>query len=1008
MRKLFKDLSSGYRHLRHLAGIRVQVRDWGDLTSALAKAPHLLYRWFPEARPRGLVPLGEAVAGSRFSEYLSSEKLPYYPRRRHLESYPAPLGSGIDDEAGLLESFEKFQVNGLVITGGGGFGKTRLMFELGHLAQSRDWPVLRVRGELKPESLERLADRLRPASPALLLIDYIETQPAYGEAIETLDLLVDERSIPLRYIACCRSSFYPAIQLIGRHRRVDLSPQMSDPAAAAWLQDFRESTVRHIVASTGVPLPDRVLAMSRGTPVLAVFAAWLYAHGRSSDLHNLLAEPDFGTWVRKRLQQSFPDPSTADRLGMFMAFFPIQECAVDLLDERQTGLLDTLAQDGWIERVEADLAGAARWEVAHDVLADQVLLACLAVRPATTRLFVRNLFQEAARLGCVLSAFTALQRVSAQSLLGELPWTELITEAMERQPEAWRHARTAALRFPLLDVREQIELLGVKGPAWDGSEEDVEFQNVLGWLAHAVVGGEEIEPAKRVVLLLWVRKAAPRALRSNYLLTQSLRLDPPSVRDPALHWLLSHPGLFQTHYLLRGWLLAKQPPAEVWPIVAKWLARFGQRPHASFVLQSWLDAGGELGLVKEAVSQWLDENGEALEAEFVLQSWLDAGGEPALVKEAVRLWLDQNGTALEAQFVLKSWLDAGGKPALVKEAVRLWLDGEQGTVLEASFVLQSWLDAGGEPALMREAVSLWLDHNGTALEAQFVFKSWLDAGGEKALVTEAVSLWLDLNGAALEAQFVLKSWLDAGGEKELVKEAIGLWLASFSEDPEADFLIRAWLRSKGEFDLVREPAIRWMRLHKDSREASFLAKSLALEAELPTETVHDILAWCRTFSSSEDALWRLAQLGPHYHRVELTSDLLITFEKVAGAMFTNQALHATKRALMWQVFSLFSRWRELRVPTQSLFLAWLRHPASFSAEPSELSLMGQAPELLLYIVGLVSRGALSVEGDRPHLVRFFAWLATWRPDHQDQVRSFLANRAGLSEPVSPVNAAAPP
>jgi len=304
-------------------------------------------------------------------------------------------------------------------------------------------------------------------------------------------------------------------------------------------------------------------------------------------------------------------------------------------------------------------------------------------------------------------------------------------------------------------------------------------------------------------------------------------------------------------------------------------------------------------------------------------------------------------------------------------------------------------------------VILWLGAHGTALEAGFVLAAWLDAGGEKELVKGTVILWLGAHGTALEAEFVLKAWLDAGGEKDLVRDGVGLWLACFSEVPETDYLIRAWLQRKGEFALVRGPAILWMRLYKNDQEAAFLTKFLAKQVDLPTETVHDILAWCRNFFSSEDALWRLTSLGRHFHRAELTSDFLITFEGIARSAFTQQEIQATKRALMWQVFSLFSRWRELRVPTQILFLTWLRHPDSFSPMPSDLISRGQSPELLLYIAELISSKALSVKSDRPHLARFFVWLATWKPEHQDEVRAFLVKRAGEPEPPNADPMAAP-
>jgi hypothetical protein len=202
----FQNLATAHAHLRHLGSLRVLVRDWEDLSARLSARPHLLFRWFPKGRPRGLVVLGEEAAGSRFSEYLTGARLPYYARRQHLADHPAPAGREIPDEEGLLASFEATGARGLVITGGGGFGKTRLMVELGLLAQAVGWAVFRVQGNLRTEALEVLAERLRPETPALVLVDYIETQPAYGDWVETLEILADQRKISLRYVACCRSA----------------------------------------------------------------------------------------------------------------------------------------------------------------------------------------------------------------------------------------------------------------------------------------------------------------------------------------------------------------------------------------------------------------------------------------------------------------------------------------------------------------------------------------------------------------------------------------------------------------------------------------------------------------------------------------------------------------------------------------------------------------------------------------------------------------------------------
>jgi hypothetical protein len=995
----FKDLAKRHRHLRHLELLRVVVRDWEDLSSRLAARPHLLFRWFPNARPRGLVPLGEEPTGGRFSEYLTSARLPYYARREHLESHPAPAGREILDEEGLLASFEATGARGLVITGGGGFGKTRLMYELGRLSQRKGWSVFRVQGSLRTDALEVLAERLRPETPALVLLDYIEIQPTYGDWVETLELLADERKLPLRYIACCRSSFYPSIQLIGRHRRVDLFPQTLDAEADRWLEGFRESTVRHIVERTGVPSPERVVEMSRATPVLAVFAAWLHAQGKKGDLEELLAEPDFGTWVHKRVRQSFREASVSRDLARLVAMFPLPDKAIANLKETEVRLLDTLARDGWVEKVEQE--GRADWAVVHDVLADQVLVSYVATIPASAAQFVRELLDESARIGGLDSALTALQRVGAHAVLKDLLWEDLIGAAMDRHPNSWRAVRLLVVRFALLVASSLVALLARNQHVWEGAEKETEFQNALGWMAREVAENRAKESV-RSALVPWLKRAAPHVTTSNFLLTQGLRIDAVGLRQPALVWLWSHPGLFQTHYLIRAWLLVGHPASDIVDVVTIWNSRLCTSTHASFVFQAWLDAGGEKDLVRSYVSAWLAEHGKLPEAEFVLKAWLEAGGEKDLVRSHVSAWLPGHGRTHDACFVLTPWLEAGGEKDLVRSYVSAWL-AEYGKLPEAQFVLKAWLDAGGEKDLVRSYVSAWLAEHGKLPEAQFVLKAWLDTGGEKDLVRSYVSTWLAEHGTLPEARFVLKTWLDAGGEKDLVRsyvsgwltehgklpesrfvltgwleargekdlvrsyvsgwltehgnlpesqfvltgwlEARGekdlvrshltAWLDQHSQAPDADFVLRAWLGAKGEFDLVREPTIQWLSEHYKEQGAVFVTKFLARQRNLEPATVRYILTWCRSFSQDPDALWRLVSLNLHLLRPEITSEVVTTCKLVVGNLLDASVLSAISRALLATLFATLSRTVGTRKATRSLFIRWLRHPGSLAPLPLE-------------------------------------------------------------------------
>src|ERR1041384_6479560 len=110
----FADLASKHPHLAHLQKLKVEIVDWSDLTTRLQKQPHLIFRWFPSARPSGLVPLDEVVDVGTFRAYLTNAKLPYYSLAEHLRSVPPPTGTTILDEETLLNHFDNEETTGLI------------------------------------------------------------------------------------------------------------------------------------------------------------------------------------------------------------------------------------------------------------------------------------------------------------------------------------------------------------------------------------------------------------------------------------------------------------------------------------------------------------------------------------------------------------------------------------------------------------------------------------------------------------------------------------------------------------------------------------------------------------------------------------------------------------------------------------------------------------------------------------------------------------------------------
>ena len=66
-------------------------------------------------------------------------------------------------------------------------------------------------------------------------------------------VLTNTGKLRLRYIACCRTSFYNTVAVMSRHRQVHLSPVVHD-GLENWLAEYQQQAVRHILRRSGIDI----------------------------------------------------------------------------------------------------------------------------------------------------------------------------------------------------------------------------------------------------------------------------------------------------------------------------------------------------------------------------------------------------------------------------------------------------------------------------------------------------------------------------------------------------------------------------------------------------------------------------------------------------------------------------------------------------------------------------------------------------------------------------------
>ncbi|MHB8474207.1 MAG: hypothetical protein ACYDC8_15430, partial [Gammaproteobacteria bacterium] len=788
IKAVFDELASTHAHLSHLSDIAVRVMDWGYFDGILQRNPYLVFRWFPKTRPVGLTPLEKQPTSQGFRDYLNEDRLPYLSRSAFRQQQENVAAIPMDDETAMLEMLSDVQIIGLVVTGSGGVGKTRLAYELGWRARNTGWTVLVVGTQLKSEALAALAERVHPDACVLLIFDYIETQRNFVELANELTNLKNTYALRLHFVANCRSSYYHVLEGAIEHRRIDLTPAHTSDTHD-WPLKYRQAVVRYILEQ-GVPgFDDRHLELCRDVPVFAVFLSYLIANNRQPWLEELLVEKDFGQWVASRVKRTLRDDGIDQDLAVLMCLFPMPRSALVSFDSTFRKIIECLSTDDWISSLSDE---AATWATAHDVLADRIVLSYLERVGAAAELFVERLFALAQAQGLLRSCLTTLQRIAGQPAVKSLSWQQIIRARCASNTEDWRDIRDLLIWTSLLAEADKLDLLESCPTLWLGSELELDFQNAIGWLARWASRNDhatQLTETQRATLTDWIGKAAIHAGNNNYVLTSAMRWCPDRVRDLAAVWISTRPALFQTHYLIVAWLKSDLPFDEISGSVSQWLARYPDIAHVSFVVAAWLGAAGKdgLDLVREPIRAWLSGHKTDPEASHVYNSWLGAAGKDGLdlVREPIRAWLSAHKTDSEASHVYKAWLDAAGKDGLdlVREPIRAWLSAHK-TDPEASHVYNSWLDAAGKDGLdlVREPIRAWLSAHKTDSEASHVYKAWLDAAGKDGLdlVREPIHAWLSAHMTDPEASHVYNSWLDAAGKDglDLVREPIRAWLSA--------------------------------------------------------------------------------------------------------------------------------------------------------------------------------------------------------------------------------------
>ena len=849
----FRDELAKRAGLEHLASIWVESYGWDQLLEA-GRNPSFRFRWFSSYRLSGLELLDFRLAPeTSFQRFLSSEHLPYYSRRQHLDLHPADE----PDELALLSSLS-VRNPGLIIYGAGGVGKTRLSLEIGRLAAAPEqgWLVFKARRHLRSDALEKVL-REAGATRVLILLDYVEEQPHFDEVVDFIAEVNDNaQTLRMAYVATCRPAYHLArLSMVGRHEELDLSPSGKD-RAQAWQNQFHAACVDQVLEEAELADDPRARELCRDHTVLAAFLLFLRNNDRLTQLEALLSERDFSDWMARSIKSSFPQGAAKMLhirrwLALTLPLFPLNAKSYDTLREAGTeetrAWFDQLKMDGWVER-EGEGAYAG-WRTMHDVFADYVLLQYVAAGASDV---VGELLDEAERIAQLEGALRSLQRVVGDPRFSEQPWAEVFAERCGSLPDLWRSSRVELAGSSLLSSDDLARMMEENEPFWDGVERITYFQWALARRIKKLVADPGHSEATAMAFGKWLLKLDAKVIKSANVVAMGLKLNEEAFKATAINWVEPRKTGLWTDFVYAEWCNSGLPLGEIQPCLEEWLKVNCNHLSASFPFRSWLKAGGSCDVVENSLVVWLGTHGTSAEAGFVYRAWLNAKGSVDVVEGPVKSWLSEQGTSAEAGFVYRAWLNAKGSVDVVEGPVKSWLS-EQGTSAEAGFVYQAWLNAEGSVDVVEGPVKSWLSEQGTSAEAGFVYQAWLNAKGSVDVVEGPVKSWLSEQGTSAEAGFVYRAWLNAKGSVDVVEGPVKSWLSEQGTSAEAGFVYQAWLNAKGSVNVVEGPVKSWLSEQGTSAEAGFVYQAW-LNAKGSVDVVEGpVKSWLSEHGTSAEA-----------------------------------------------------------------------------------------------------------------------------------------------------------
>lgn len=773
-------------NLENLISYVIAAKSYQELISELDSSKNLN----KNKLPHGILKLHERYVKNQHQTYstlLNSEYLKYLKRSDFKKRNPDLVGKAFLDEDDYIKLILKEGYLGIIISGKGGVGKTRLMLELGLQLMAKDIEVLEVNKHFN--NLVSLEKYIKSSKFYILLFDYLEEQELFEKII---DWITYSQIQNIKIIANCRKShvlemgydildFFEQI-IVGEN-------QLQELEYTKWVTSEILLTIDNKTVSNRFLRLFKSNDFLEATPSIAAFVKYLYIKN-SKKQFRLMPNEKFADWLTKQFKRSIISNTTESAfyekylyVFQIIACLPSKHISINKLYGKYGFEIKRLLNDGWIDN---SLSGTL--DIAHHTVSENLIVKIFTYHSFNHVILIKFL-DFSYSFDSTPSLLWLIQRVwrdaipeSVKPLFQQTIYNFLINKINKGNGmHYWFvykfHSSPIITQMDKLKIliKHKSSLLKLFEFEWFGFY----LSYCMQWLStlDKAINQEYLKFLKEMYFRLWNRGG-----KFDYVFYQPIlgsRIISSYINAFGIDRYISNKFFIyvekvacdKVHFLyftriLKAWIEQEDKISEeIKPTFIKWLEKIDSTntdKNSTIILRLWLENGNDPEMVKKTITNWIDTKGHLFETVYLVGNWLKYGNDISIVKQYLIANFFEFSNYKYSNIVIEHWLIRGGDLTYIDSSIKSYLNFANSDY-NLNYIPSLWLEKSKNPNLL----SPYLDKIKKYCETPYLYKFinlWLKLGGDLDLIHPIVGVYIENNNDVSYNIAVVQNFERKGGD----------------------------------------------------------------------------------------------------------------------------------------------------------------------------------------------------------------------------------------------------